>query len=70
MSIYNLKKNEKIPLLRSIIFSKQNFLRSKIGRDTMRNPWAIGLIIFFSLLFLIGLNIGETDFLYNLGRTI
>jgi hypothetical protein len=36
----------------------------------MRNPWAIGLIIFFSLLFIIGLNIGETDFLYNLGRTI
>jgi hypothetical protein len=41
-----------------------------IGRDTMRNPWAVGLIIFFSLLFLIGLNIGETDFLYNLERTI
>jgi hypothetical protein len=41
-----------------------------IGRKTMRNPWAVGLIIFFSLLFLIGLNIGETDFLYNLGRTI
>jgi hypothetical protein len=41
-----------------------------IGRDPMRNPWAVGLIIFFSLLFLIGLNIGETDFLYNLGRTI
>jgi hypothetical protein len=41
-----------------------------LRRDAMRNPWAIGLIIFFSLLFLIGINIGETDFLYNLGRTI
>ena len=41
-----------------------------IGREPMRNPWAVGLIIFFSLLFLIGINIGETDFLYNLGRTI
>ena len=41
-----------------------------IGRKIMRNPWAVGLIIFFSLLFLIGINIGETDFLYNLGRTI
>ena len=36
----------------------------------MRNPWAIGLIILFSLLFLIGVNTGELDFLYNLGRTI
>jgi hypothetical protein len=36
----------------------------------MRNPWAIGLIIFFSLLFLIGVNIGELDFLYNVGRAI
>jgi hypothetical protein len=36
----------------------------------MRNPWAIGLIILFSLLFLIGVNIGELDFLYNLGRTV
>jgi len=40
------------------------------GKDAMRNPWAIGLIIFFSLLFLIGVNIGELDFLYNVGRTI
>jgi hypothetical protein len=40
------------------------------GRDFMRNPWAVGLIIFFSLLFLIGVNIGELDFLYNVGRTI
>jgi len=36
----------------------------------MRNPWAIGLIILFSLLFLIGVNTGELDFLYNLGRTV
>jgi len=36
----------------------------------MRNPWAVGLIIFFSLLFLIGINTGELDFLYNLGKTI
>ena len=36
----------------------------------MRYPWAIGLIIFFSLLFLIGVNLGELDFLYNLGRTL
>ncbi len=36
----------------------------------MRNPWAIALIIFFSLLFLIGVNTGDLDFLYNLGRTV
>ena len=36
----------------------------------MRNPWAVGLIILFSLLFLIGINIGELDFLFNLGRTV
>ncbi len=42
----------------------------RIGRDVMRNPWAIGLIILFSLLFLIGVNTGELDFLYNLGRTV
>jgi hypothetical protein len=42
----------------------------RIGRDAMRNPWAIGLIILFSLLFLIGVNTGELDFLYNLGRTV
>jgi hypothetical protein len=36
----------------------------------MRNPWAVGLIILFSLLFLIGVNLGELDFLYNVGRTI
>ena len=36
----------------------------------MRNPWAIGLIIFFSLLFLIGVNIGELDFLLSVGKTI
>jgi hypothetical protein len=36
----------------------------------MHNPWAFGLIIFFTLLFLIGINIGELDFLLNLGKTI
>ena len=36
----------------------------------MHNPWAVGLIIFFSLLFLIGINIGELDLLWNLGKTI
>ncbi|MFZ2087921.1 MAG: hypothetical protein WAU47_05045 [Desulfobaccales bacterium] len=36
----------------------------------MKNPWAVRLIIFFSLLFLIGLNIGELDFLFNVGKTI
>ena len=36
----------------------------------MNNYWAVGLLIFFSLLFLIGLNTGELDSLYNLGRTI
>jgi Ni/Fe-hydrogenase subunit HybB-like protein len=58
------------PLRQSIILGKEKYLRLGIGRYAMRNPWAVGLIIFFSLLFLIGLNIGETDFLYNLGRTI
>jgi hypothetical protein len=36
----------------------------------MHNPWAVGLIIFFSLLFLIGVNIGEINFLLGLGKTI
>jgi hypothetical protein len=36
----------------------------------MHNPWAVGLIILFSLLFLIGINTGELDFLLNLGKTI
>jgi hypothetical protein len=69
MSIYILKKNEKSS---SSVYNIQETILSEIGirRNTMRNPWAIGLIIFFSLLFLIGINIGETDFLYNLGRTI
>jgi hypothetical protein len=69
MSIFILKKNEKSF---SSVYNIQETILSEIGirRNTMRNPWAIGLIIFFSLLFLIGINIGETDFLYNLGRTI
>jgi hypothetical protein len=62
------KKNEKS--LRSVYNTKGVKKTRRIGRDAMRNPWAVGLIIIFSLLFLIGLNIGETDFLYNLGRTI
>lgn len=76
MSILKLKKFEKIiPFLSpQSIISKEKIRRVFAGhlpgRDTMRNPWAIGLIIFFSLLFLIGINIGELDFLYNLGRTI
>jgi hypothetical protein len=36
----------------------------------MSNPWAVRLIILFSLLFLIGVNLGELDFLYNIGRTV
>ncbi len=36
----------------------------------MNNYWAVCLLILFSLLFLIGLNTGELDTLYNLGRTI
>ncbi|MEJ2068914.1 MAG: hypothetical protein P8X58_00655 [Syntrophobacterales bacterium] len=36
----------------------------------MHNPWAVVLIVFFSLLFLIGANIGEITFLWNLGKTI
>lgn len=40
------------------------------GRDAMHNPWAVGLIIFFTVLFLIGVNSGDLDFLLNLGKTI
>jgi len=36
----------------------------------MHNPWAVGLIIFFTVLFLIGVNSGDLDFLLNLGKTI
>jgi hypothetical protein len=36
----------------------------------MHNPRAVVLIIFFSLLFLIGVNNGEINFLLNLGKTI
>ncbi|MGQ9688634.1 MAG: CD1871A family CXXC motif-containing protein [Desulfobaccales bacterium] len=36
----------------------------------MYNPWAVGLIILFSMLFLIGVNIGELDFLWEVGKTI
>jgi hypothetical protein len=36
----------------------------------MHNPKAVGLIIFFAVLFLIGVNIGEIGFLLNLGKTI
>ncbi len=36
----------------------------------MYNPWAVGLIILFSILFVIGVNIGELDFLLDLGKTI
>ena len=36
----------------------------------MHNPWAIFLIIFFSLLFLIGVNSGDVAFVLNLGKTI
>jgi hypothetical protein len=69
MSIYNPKKNGKTS---PSVYNTQEKILPEIGtrRETMRNPWAFALIIFFSLLFLIGINIGETDFLYNLGRTI
>lgn len=40
------------------------------GRVAMYNPWAVSLIIIFSMLFLIGVNIGELDFLWELGKTI
>jgi hypothetical protein len=43
---------------------------SLAGRVAMYNPWAVFLIILFSMLFLIGLNIGELDFLWELGKTI
>lgn len=36
----------------------------------MHNPWAMVLIIFFTLLFLLGVNTGDLDFLWNLGKTI
>jgi hypothetical protein len=54
----------------SVYNSREANTGIRIGRDAMRNPWAIGLIILFSLLFLIGVNTGELDFLYNLGRTV
>lgn len=36
----------------------------------MENPWTVGLIILFSVLFLLGINIGELDFLWEVGKTI
>jgi len=36
----------------------------------MHNPWAVFLLIIFTVLFLIGVNIGDLDFLWNLGKTI
>jgi hypothetical protein len=54
----------------SVYNTRKHSPEIRIGKDAMRNPWAVGLIIFFSLLFLIGINTGELDFLYNLGRTI
>jgi hypothetical protein len=69
------KIRKKNPLAPPAVYNigEEKFPRPQLilsGRVAMYNPWAVSLIILFSMLFLIGINIGELDFLWELGKTI
>jgi len=69
------KNRQKAPLIPPAVYNvgEEKFPSLQLSlsrRVAMYNPWAVSLIILFSMLFLIGVNIGELDFLLELGKTI